>query len=314
MVANCDVELPPPTDDVERGARNLDYYGMTVHRGLFAPGEVEALRERLLEQAGCERDRGVANFAYDVDGGVPGDSFLRPHVGRPLGEPGLQRVFFLVNKGRVFIDLAAHPVALAYARHALRAAPFCVSTQYGLLVRRGAPPQALHMAQQNLPFSEQLPLALMVMVALNDQGDGMGVTRVLPGTHRRGPTAAQLSGGGAAVALAAGDALILDSRLWHGRGAARQAQPRYSVATLYGLDWVRPADCYPAAVHDDVYPTLSEAERQLFGFDCSCGGRFGPRRAGDRRANVRNPMPFVPALYRGGSHAAIEDFPHALFH
>lgn len=288
--------LPTPTADIAAGLRNLDTLGFTIHRGFLDQDRVRHLRERVQRQAAGEIDCGMAAFAYDGEA-AKSDSYLRPTIGRPHAEPGLQRIFFLVNKGREFIDLATHRTALIYANHALRGQPFIIGAHYALIVRNGAPHQPIHMAQPKLPFAITSPLSLMTMVALNDQRADMGATRVVAGSHKAPPREIDLAGADAMpVELAAGDALILDTRLWHGRGASTSPDPRYSIAILYGADFLMPPDFYPAAIHDDVYAAMSAEERRLYGFDPSCGGRIGPRYQGDARANLSHPLPFISAL------------------
>lgn len=304
MKPTC-IDLPAPTGDVELGCRNIERHGFTVHRAFLSAELTQSARRRLEEQARCECEHGVAAFAYDEGGRHDRDDYLKPHIGRPRGRAGLQRVFLLVNKGRVFIDIAAHAGARAYARRILQGSPYCVGTQYGIIVRKGAPQQALHNAQPPLPFPVPMPLSLMVMIALGDQDAASGATRVVPGSHRwSAPHRADLETRALAIPLRAGDALILESRLWHGRGAASADHARLSLATLYNVDFIKTPDNHPAAIHDEVYAGMSAQELALYDFDSGCGGRFGPRNAHDRRANTSHPLPFVGELHAGADGAS----------
>ena len=45
------LKLPALTSDVEQGKRDMDEYGLCVHRDFITPDEVQRLKDRLVEQA-----------------------------------------------------------------------------------------------------------------------------------------------------------------------------------------------------------------------------------------------------------------------
>ena len=74
-------------------------------RGLRRSRAGEALRDRLVEQAELECEHGVALLSGQSRGGKTW--YGHPDPGHP---PGWQGIAALYNKGRVFIDLAMHPL------------------------------------------------------------------------------------------------------------------------------------------------------------------------------------------------------------
>lgn len=100
--------LPQAIDDLDHAKAELDAHGYCVIPNVLSRAEVAALKARLVEQAEGERARGVAF----QDGGP----------GRPN-----QRVWMLLNKGKVFRDLMLRPIVDALMSHLL-GADFLVSS------------------------------------------------------------------------------------------------------------------------------------------------------------------------------------------
>ena len=84
------VQPAVPTSDLEQARADLDARGYCVIPGVLSKAEVAALKARLGEQARGEDARGVGF-----------------HDGGPARTN--QRVWMLMNKGRVFRDLMLHP-------------------------------------------------------------------------------------------------------------------------------------------------------------------------------------------------------------
>lgn len=303
------LELPPPTRDVEEGKRLLDEYGLCVHEGFLSPEQVKRLKDRLVEQAELECEQGVALLSGQSRGG-------KTWYGSPENGvlPGWQGISFLVNKGRPFIDLALDQRLHDYAKHAFRGSSFQLASATGLVVRRGAEPMVVHVDQQYVPFPTPTPLFLNVMICLTEFEEEMGATRVVPKSHRfpgYPPQAFDAVRGAhnpepidtVAVECSAGSAIFFESRTWHQSGISTSDKTRLSISTLWGQSWVKPMDDTVAALHEDVYHSLSKEELDILGFKSEPSGRIEPRFPGDRQ-NTNRQIPYVPELRRGGSKRA----------
>lgn len=281
------------------GIDNIRRYGLTIHSKLFNKNYIDIVKEQLIKQAAWERNLGLSCYAYDSSPDSQSDNFLRPIIGRPTSIPGLQRIFFLVNKGRCFIDIAMNNDIQTYCHAIFGELNYSICTQYGMIIQNGVPSQPLHRAQHKLPFSVSRPLTLMVMISLTDQDEAMGSTHVIPGSHTISDANTDYSPGTERplpLSLSAGDVLIMDGRLRHGRGSSTSNQPRINVALMYAADFLKPADCFPALITDAVYQKMSEEELKMYDFDSSYGNRFSPRHNGDKRSNLSSPLPFIPEM------------------
>ena len=314
------IKQVPRARSLEDGKRNLDEFGVTIHEDFLEPDVLSALQERFIEQAELEREQGVAWFDGEPEEGRCVEAFIKPGswIGTPKGEPPFQNMSFLVNKGRVFIDLAASRLSLDYARHLL-GERFNMIALSGIIVSKGAPRQDLHFDQLVMPFVAPMASVMNIFVVLSDYDEDMGATRFVPGTHLLAEQAVNQAQGGPmygyfpdqkdtvpAVAKA-GDAIIWDGRVWHGQGASTSEKIRRSISMIYARPFLKPIELFAASISDEVYPTLSDEERALFDHtaDGGWGARFAPRNPHDRRCNTNAAFPYVPELRRGSPARAV---------
>lgn len=304
--------LPEATSDVEQNQRNLDEYGLAVHRGLFSPEQVEQMLARLQEQAELEGEQGVGQFSDQ-------SSTSQTWIGKPTDGPAppcWQGIPMLINKGRIFIDLAVmNPTLQAYAQHCFKGYPMLLASMTGLIVKKGATPMVVHADQQFVPFPTPTPVYLNMMVCLTDFTEAMGATRVVPRSHQWGryPKTALGPNGTpinpepietVPVVCQAGDVILFESRTWHQSGHSTSDTVRYSFSLMWGQSWMRPMDDIVQSLHTDVFESLPKETLALLGFRVDSAGRFEPRAPGDRQA-LNRAMPFVPELTRGGSKKAV---------
>lgn len=236
---------PASMADIDRAKRDLDNQGYCVVENLLSRDEVDALKVRLVEQAEGERERGVAFH----DGGAE-----RPN----------QRVWMLVNKGRVFRDLMLHPIVDALIGHLL-GPDFLLSSLTANIACAGGEPMALHTDQGYVGFWTPKPLVANIAWMLDDFTDENGGTRLVPKSHHDQSATPRSSSFAPAPkpedAIAAegkaGSILCFDGRLWHGTGANRTNEPRHALLSYHCRPFVRQQENFTLG----LLPSLRQSER-----------------------------------------------------
>lgn len=269
-------DLTAGASDLDRAKRELDERGYCVVPNVLGPSEVAALKARLVEQAAGERARGVA-FR---DGG-----------------PGLpnQRVWMLLNKGRVFRDLMLHPIVDALMGHLL-GPDFLVSSFTANIAHPGGEPMVLHTDQGYVGFWTPQPVVANIAWMLDDFSDENGGTRLAPASHldrdatprssqhapeapANMPTQADTVAGEGR----AGSILCFDGRLWHGTGANRTTAPRHALLSYHCRPYIRQQENFVLGLDPAIVAAERPALLKRLGFATWAGlGR------------VESPRPSVP--------------------
>jgi ectoine hydroxylase-related dioxygenase (phytanoyl-CoA dioxygenase family) len=231
MIASSRLAVPPPAD-LERARGELDDQGYCIIPNVLSRPEIAALKSRLTEQAEGERARGVAFH----DGGP-----ARPN----------QRVWMLMNKGRVFRDLMLHPIVEALMGHLL-GPDFLVSSFTANIAQPGGEPMVLHTDQGYVGFWTPRPVVANIAWMLDDFTEANGGTRLVPASHRNEaatprssayvptepanmPTLDDTIG----AEGPAGSILCFDGRVWHGTGANRTDRPRHALLSYHCRPFIR---------------------------------------------------------------------------
>jgi ectoine hydroxylase-related dioxygenase (phytanoyl-CoA dioxygenase family) len=224
--------LAAPVADLAEARAQLDELGYCVVPDVLSRAEVAALKARLVEQAAGERAAGVAFH----DGGPS-----RPN----------QRVWMLLNKGRVFRDLMLHPIVEALMGHLL-GPDFLVSSLTANIAHPGGEPMTLHTDQGYVGFWTPKPLVANIAWMLDDFSDANGGTRLVPKSHLDSTATPRSSAyapeqpvnmptpeDAIAAEGRAGSILCFDGRLWHGTGANRTDRPRHAILSYHCRPFVR---------------------------------------------------------------------------
>ena len=238
------------THDLDQARIDLDERGYCILPDVLAPAEIAALKARLVEQAAGERARGVAFH----DGGA-----THPN----------QRVWMLMNKGKIFRDLMLHPIIEQLMGHLL-GSEFLLSSFTANVAHPGGEPMVLHTDQGYVGFWTPKPVVANIAWMLDDFTDENGGTRLAPGSHRNQdatprssayapeepanmPTLADTIG----AAGKAGSILCFDGRIWHGTGANCTNGPRHALLSYHCRPFVRQQENFVLGLD----PTIRAAER-----------------------------------------------------
>jgi len=220
-------ELPAPSRDLGVLQRDFMRWGYCLVRDALSPGELEAARARLLDQAEAERAARVALMGGRGSNGTPWAG-------------SRQLVSNLASKGRIFRAIASFEVqGGAIVEELMRrilGPDLLISSMHGVLVEQGAGLQTLHQDGGTLPLPHPpYPLYANIIYMYSDFSLANGGTYVLPGSHADASGAnvitpetdprellAQSPHGLVSLTAPAGTCFVSDGRLIHA-GAPRRA-------------------------------------------------------------------------------------------
>ena len=271
--------LPKATADQAQLTADIDTHGYCLVADALSPDQVEAIRLRLEEQATAERSQGI-----------------HPHNAAHVDEVN-QWVTMLINKGRVFRDLATNPATLAVVGHVL-GEEFLLSVLEAHVVRAGGKAMALHCDQWWLPFpvppqadhrrvgsitratvpttapdpARTLiwpPVVVNVMFMITDYTERNGATRIVPGSHLSGAQPSRAVPHPVPTVPAegeAGTAVIFEGRTWHAAGINATEHPRFGITATYCGPMFRQITNFTIGTREDVLREATPRLRTLLGF------------------------------------------------
>ncbi|NKB72111.1 MAG: hypothetical protein GKR89_33960 [Candidatus Latescibacteria bacterium] len=183
---------------------------------LHAPGVLE---EPLLQQIRCEFDR-----VWELES--------------PTGKVNQHKLL----QYSLFLGLIEHPAILQ--RHRAIFGNQIQLLQYDLL-RQG--PESNHPERswhRDFSFPGERPVSINTIVYLDDMDEIRGPTRVVPGSHKgtARPPAGQIQqplDGEIAVYAHPGDAVFINSAIWHSGGCNRSSGLRRGIYLYYGYWWLK---------------------------------------------------------------------------
>ena len=233
-----DRPLPVATADRTTAFADLATHGYCIVPDVLTPGQVTALRRRVVEQGEGEDAAKVAFHDSKAN----------------------QRLWMLVNKGRMFRDLVIHPFVLEMMPRLLDD-DFILSSLTANIARPGGEPMYLHSDQGYVGFWTSKPVVANILWILDDFNEENGGTRLIPGSHLRGREPEDTHAGTIAATGKAGSALVFDGRLIHGTGANRTADvQRHGILTYYCRPFIRQQENFFLGMD----PMLRSTEREAF--------------------------------------------------
>ena len=227
--------------------RQLDDQGFVVLENCIGADLLRALRDRIDEVFGEERDRAGHEFRTEA------------HA---------HRLANLVDKGEVFRRAIVLPRVVECARHVLGPQLKLSSLNARSADPNGEVPQPLHVDMSAIP-DDQGNWVCNAVWMLDDFTIENGATRVIPGSHKWGrrpqdaledlhaPHPEEVL-----VLGRAGSIAVMNSHAWHGGTANRTAAPRLAMHAFY-CRRDKPQQQYQkqllrAEVQDSLSPELRE--------------------------------------------------------
>jgi ectoine hydroxylase-related dioxygenase (phytanoyl-CoA dioxygenase family) len=242
--------MATPTQDLDRARSDLAEHGYCLVEGALELDAVAAHRARIQDLAAQEVAEGT-DYVYENGSN--------------------QRVWTLLNKGQMFVDLALHPLARQMMDHLLGFG-FLLSNIDANIAGPGGKPMFLHADQSYVPspWPWPFPLVANIMWMLDGFHPDNGATRVVPGSHLlgRGPEMTDMADPKTtAVEAPAGTALVFDGRLWHQTGANVTAdERRFGVLSYYCRPFIRQQENWFVSIDPAVREANPELH-QLLGYD-----------------------------------------------
>ena len=242
-----DVATATLTSDLTQAKADLASLGYCLLEGLMTPAQVAAVRGRIVELADAEIADGTD---YVYEGGAN------------------QRVWTLLNKGDVFVDLALDPTVADLMNHLLGFG-WLLSNIDANIAGPGGKPMFLHADQSFAPPPWPYPLVANAMWMLDDFTQENGATRVVPGSHLKGegpmPTIEDRLT--TPVTGPAGTVMVFDGRLWHQTGSnVTERERRHGILQYCCRPFVRQQENWFLSIDPAVLERRPEL-RPILGYE-----------------------------------------------
>ena len=133
--------------------------------------------------------------------------------------------------------------------------------------RSSVAPLDLHI-DSYIPLISQFTTSMQISVSLCGQSKHNGATIVVPGSHNLNqfPDRSANLQGVQTIECDAGDAIIWDSRLWHGALENRSGKKRWSLVGTFRPWWAKQNFDPVSGMPERIYSKLSPLEKGLVGF------------------------------------------------
>lgn len=234
----------------------LDEHGYVVLEGAMTSEQANALRDRSAELIAEERAAGGEHVYLD------GKS---------------QRVWNLVNKGRIYEKMIQLPQVIELHEHLL--GEDCVLSSFTVnLIGPGSPAGALHIDFPIGAFPKLLPsnaFCANTVYVLDDFTLENGATRMVPGSYKRGYGPEPETEYDDVIQLSArkGDIVVFHGATWHASGANNSAEERMILLGFFCRAFMRPQQDQFKLARPEVVARATPTMKRLLGFGVQSGLR-----------------------------------------
>jgi hypothetical protein len=249
--ASSTTTLPTPTDDLDRAEHDLRTHAICAVTGVLDDNTLSTVRTELYAAAAHDRSRGWEQHDFVLD---PDDTN--------------QRVWNVLSRSPIFIDLVEHPVALRLLRSVL-GWPMLLGNISGNITGPGGAAGAVHADQLFVPNPWPAdPQGANATWCVDDFTADNGATCFVPGSHllNRAPRSPD-EGDAVPFEAPAGSLVLFDGRMWHRTGPNTTAdRRRAAIFAWYSRIIYRPQENWFLSLNPAVRQFASEELLVLLGY------------------------------------------------
>jgi len=188
---------------------------------------------------------------------------------------GVKIIYNLHNKHLNFIKLIDHHKYIDIVEALLKKGSYQDSEKFVLNQIMARSPTSVSAKQQlhidsNIPGCH-VPLAIQVLIALDDFTIENGATKIIPFSHKRHSFAEnglsykdEIS-----VCVPKGTVVIFDAGLWHGGGEKKQEGDRWAIILQYNRWFIKPTYDFSKNMPTKIFNSLSDRQKDIFGYKCN---------------------------------------------
>ena len=306
--------LPTLTTDVEAAKQDMDEYGYAILADALPMDVIDAMVERMYDQAAGEARLGALPEISDE--AASARSFKGVQIGKTEGafdvhgETAQARVFSLLNKGeiwRAMINPAdkVHQV-LEYiftASFDAEAAAIGLEQKYLLSSTQAKfkhrdtfyKNRGFHTDQKWAAGHQPYPLVATCFYLLSDFNIENGCTWVVPGSHKHAPLpmmayyttpeGKDMMDRAVPVVAPKGSAFLFDGRICHAEGVNTSGEVRIHLNNYHCAPYMRQRELFSMNLRQDVIDALTPEQLKLLGFEFELSlqshrADFGPPQRG----------------------------------
>ena len=245
--------LPKPTQDLDQALKDIAEFGLCIIENALTPGQLDRARTAFYHAAAEDRLRGrESKFGLDY-----------------ADDDSNQRVWNLLGRDPIFIDLVEHPMALGLVK-AMLGWPALLGNISGNLTGPGGGEMVLHADQIFVPTPwPDEPQGFNCAWCLDDFTEENGATRIVPGSHKfhKPPTDADQDTQTLPLEATAGSMIAFESRLWHKTGNNHtKAERRAGAFAWYTKPIYRTQENWFLSLKPEVRQFASDDALMLLGY------------------------------------------------